>query len=153
MDHFLNTVETANKTHNTLIIGFVWVSIVMYFIIIRGCLGHSFCIEEPNKKQWNSFLNALFSGINKNSIKRFVNWLLCRCYTDEQKTRLYPILIVLNYFYLISTAICVFVWVLSCIFELLQWWSSLLICCRMEFFDFPAMFIITLSGAIKKRKK
>lgn len=152
MDYFLNIVEGANETHDTLIIAFIWVSLVMYFIVIRGSFGHYFCIQL-NKKQRDSLFDAIFAGVNKNNIKRFVNWLLCRCYTDKQKTRLYPILLVVNYFYLFSTTVCVFVWMLSLIVGSLQWWSSLLICCRILFFDGPAFFGIIIGGSIKTWKK
>ncbi len=147
MDYFLNIVETANKTHSTLIIGFIWASLVVYFIVIRGCLGRFHCIQS--NKQIDELFEVICKGINKNNIKRFVNWLLCRCYTDEQKTRLYPILLVVNYFYLIFTTVCVFVWMLSLIVGSLQWWSSLLICCRILFFDGPA-FLLTVTTIRKK---
>jgi len=142
MEHFKAIIDAANTNHKTLILGFLFVSFVIYFIVIRGCLGNFHCVEiKKSKKRSNKTISMIFSGINKNSMKHFSDWLLCRCYTKEEQKKLYSVLVVVNYIYLIFTVICVLIWILSLIVTSLQWWSSLLICIRVILIDAPALLL------------
>lgn len=76
-------------------------SFINYFIMYRGRVKKIFVAPlKRSKKEQKAYQAMLWSSSAKELAKRFFNWILCRCYTKEQKKRGYSFFLAVNYLYI-----------------------------------------------------
>ena len=72
-----------------------------YLIMYRARVQTIFVAPlKRSKKERKAYDAKLWSSSAKELAKRFFNWILCRCYTKEQKKRGYSFFLAVNYLYL-----------------------------------------------------
>ena len=158
-EYFKTITDIAVLEHKTLIWGFLIVSFCVYFFVLRGNLGRFLFVKKcqysnANRRKTENehiseIVELIFGGISKKSIKCFLNWIFCKSYTAEQKGTLFPLFVFLNYFHIISTGVCVGVWLISLLFVQMQWLSVLFMCIRIVLLDLP-LFLLTVITIFKK---
>ncbi|WP_169007342.1 hypothetical protein [Faecalispora jeddahensis] len=136
---------------------FLFMSLTGYFLAIRGNIA-GFIIKEKKltKKERKQKIEMEWNRSKKDTLKAFVKWLLCLTYSKEQKGRLYPLFIVLNYIYLGVIIVYLFLAIFAFYFEFLQIWCIIILIYKIKILDAPIIFalgVLFFTGKRSNRKK
>ena len=150
IDDILLFFDGIYVQYDSLIWPILFVSIGEYFLFIRLFGKHENCIVTPKRtnKEENKIISEkidlIFSGINKKSMKRFADWILCRCYTDEQKGKNYKWFVFLNFYYIFVFAINLLVWLLALFIPPLKHLCAILAWTKSAFVDMPIFLTLVI---------
>lgn len=150
-------IDSICSQYSTIHWGALFVFLGAYILLFRGRIangsGYVILEKKRNTKQENAYINEMvdmaFSKPNKRIIKRFANWLFCKCYSDEQRGKYFKIFVFGNYVYLSVTLICIVFGFVSLIVIPMRWWYSLSL--LLFFFLNGVILIIWQAIAIKIR--
>lgn len=156
MEKILNAINVLYDQYDTLIWPILILLIFFYLTAVRGCLGY-LCISKQKltrkekKKHTSDLIDLIFSGINKKSLRRFANWILCRCYTAEQKEgKYYRLFVFLNFFYLFVSSACLILWLLALFITPLRYVCAVAVYIKAATVEVPIMFFISIYALIKR---
>ncbi|WP_169009422.1 hypothetical protein [Faecalispora jeddahensis] len=157
MSLYTQSVIDSGLTFPSCIGVFLFVSLPTYFYLIRGNIA-GFIIKEKKltKKERKQKFETEWNYSTKEKLKAFTKWMLCLTYLSEQKSRLYPLFIVLNYIYLGVIVIYLFMAMIAFHFEFLQVWCIVILYYKIGILDVPiayALAILFFTGKRSNRKK
>lgn len=117
----------------------------MYFFFFRVLLRANMVKHRKmTKKERKARDKEVWSRTKKESVKAFVNWILCRCYTQEQKGELYIPFVIINYVYLIRIALFIVLWIVSAFLPTVRNLQAGIEAMMMAWLDFPVLGLETL---------
>ena len=124
-----------------------------YFLSFRGFFRPLFIKEvHRTKKERKKHEDVFWNESGKARAKRFLNWLLCRSYTKEQKRRGYIFFVFLNYFYLIVGFALFLLWICSLCIPQLKVIFIAFSALKLIYLDGPILAVNTLKGLIGARE-
>lgn len=135
---------------------FLFTSLVVYFMFIRWMLGACVITKiKRTKKERKARQIEIQDRTARDQLRVFIKWILCLCYTKEQKEKrlAYSLFVVLNYIYLVIIVLYWLICLLALLVPQLQIMSIFIVIFKIYICDGPVMIIETIlfySGYTKK---